>query len=34
VAEVDAAADGAERFVQDFAKAWVEVMNLDRFDLS
>jgi catalase-peroxidase len=33
VAEVYAAADGKEKFVQDFAKAWAKVMNLDRFDL-
>jgi catalase-peroxidase len=33
VAEVYAAADGKELFVQDFAKAWAKVMNLDRFDL-
>jgi len=33
VAEVYAAADGKERFVRDFVKAWGKVMNLDRFDL-
>jgi catalase-peroxidase len=33
VAEVYGAADGKEKFVQDFAKAWAKVMNLDRFDL-
>jgi len=33
VAEVYAASDGKEKFVQDFAKAWAKVMNLDRFDL-
>ena len=33
VAEVYAAADGKEKFVQDFVKAWDKVMNLDRFDL-
>ena len=33
IAEVYAAADGKEKFVQDFAKAWAKVMNLDRFDL-
>ena len=33
VAEVYAADDGKEKFVQDFAKAWAKVMNLDRFDL-
>ena len=31
VAEVYAANDGAEKFVQDFAAAWHKVMNLDRF---
>ncbi len=33
VAETYAAADGKDRFVQDFAKAWAKVMTLDRFDL-
>jgi catalase-peroxidase len=33
VAEVYAASDGKQRFVQDFVKAWDKVMNLDRFDL-
>jgi catalase-peroxidase len=33
VAEVYAAADGKQRLVQDFVKAWDKVMNLDRFDL-
>ncbi|MBY0508481.1 MAG: catalase/peroxidase HPI [Bryobacteraceae bacterium] len=33
VAEVYASADGKEKFVQDFAKAWTKVMQLDRFDL-
>ena len=33
VAEVYASADGNEKFVQDFVKAWTKVMNLDRFDL-
>ncbi len=33
VAEVYASADAKEKFVQDFAKAWAKVMNLDRFDL-
>ena len=33
VAEVYAATDGQQKFVQDFAKAWTKVMNLDRFDL-
>ena len=34
VAEVYAADDGKVRFVQDFAKAWTKVMELDRFDLN
>ena len=33
VSEVYGANDGEERFVNDFAKAWAKVMNLDRFDL-
>jgi catalase-peroxidase len=33
VAEVYALSDSKEKFVQDFAKAWAKVMNLDRFDL-
>ena len=33
VAEVYAFADGEERFINDFAKAWSKVMMLDRFDL-
>ena len=33
VAEVYASADGQEKFVQDFVKAWSKVMNNDRFDL-
>lgn len=33
VAEVYAADDAAQRFVQDFAAAWSKVMELDRFDL-
>ena len=33
VAEVYASADGQERFVKDFVKAWTKVMNLDRFDV-
>jgi catalase-peroxidase len=33
VAEAYASADGKQKFVQDFAKAWTKVMNLDRFDL-
>ena len=33
VSEVYASDDGKEKFVQDVVKAWVKVMNLDRFDL-
>ncbi len=33
VAEVYASDDAQEKFAQDFVKAWVKVMNLDRFDL-
>ncbi|MGK0412213.1 MAG: catalase-peroxidase [Polaribacter sp.] len=33
IAEVYAADDAKERFVNDFVTAWVKVMNLDRFDL-
>ena len=33
VAEVYAANDGDEKFVQDFVAAWTKVMRLDRFDL-
>jgi catalase-peroxidase len=33
VAEVYAATDGKEKFMQDFVKAWAKVMTLDRFDL-
>ena len=33
IAEVYAADDGKEKFVQDFVAAWDKVMNLDRFDL-
>jgi catalase-peroxidase len=32
LAEVYASDDSKEKFVQDFAAAWVKVMNLDRFD--
>ncbi|MBL8917768.1 MAG: catalase/peroxidase HPI [Myxococcaceae bacterium] len=34
VAEVYAQADGRERFVRDFVKAWAKVMDLDRFELA
>lgn len=33
IAEVYAANDGHEKFVQDFASAWNKVMMLDRFDV-
>ena len=33
VAEVYAANDGKEKFVNDFVKAWTKVMTLDRYDL-
>jgi catalase-peroxidase len=33
LAEVYAQDDAREKFVRDFAAAWVKVMNLDRFDL-
>lgn len=33
IAEVYAADDAKEKFVNDFIKAWDKVMNLDRFDL-
>jgi catalase-peroxidase len=34
LSEVYASADAGEKFVQDFVKAWVKVMNADRFDLA
>ncbi|MGE3293557.1 MAG: catalase/peroxidase HPI [Geminicoccaceae bacterium] len=34
LAEVYAADDAKERFVNDFVAAWTKVMNLDRFDLA
>jgi catalase-peroxidase len=34
LAEVYAAADAQEKFVNDFISAWNKVMNLDRFDLA
>jgi catalase-peroxidase len=34
LSEVFAAADAGERFVHTFVKAWVKVMNADRFDIS
>ncbi len=33
VAEAYASDDGEEKFIEDFAAAWVKVMELDRFDL-
>ena len=33
IAEVYASADGQEKFVHDFVKAWNKVMNNDRFEL-
>lgn len=33
IAEVYASSDGADKFIRDFVKAWVKVMNADRFDL-
>ncbi|HHJ50122.1 MAG TPA: catalase/peroxidase HPI [Phaeodactylibacter sp.] len=33
IAEVYASADGQEKFISDFVKAWDKVMSLDRFDL-
>ncbi len=33
VAEVYAANDGKEKFVNDFVDAWTRVMTLDRFDV-
>lgn len=33
IGEVYAAQDGKEKFVKDFVKAWVKVMDADRFDL-
>lgn len=32
--EVYAQDDNKEKFVKDFVKAWVKVMNADRFDLA
>ncbi len=34
LAEVYGSDDAKEKFVHDFAAAWVKVMNLDRFDLA
>lgn len=32
IAEVYASNDGSDKFLKDFIKVWVKVMNLDRFD--
>jgi len=34
LSEVYASDDAKEKFVHDFAAAWIKVMNLDRFDLA
>jgi catalase-peroxidase len=34
IAEVYGCRDAQQKFVQDFAAAWLKVMNLDRFDLA
>lgn len=34
LSEVYASADAKQKFVEDFVRAWVKVMNLDRFDLN
>ncbi|WP_028220513.1 catalase/peroxidase HPI [Paraburkholderia oxyphila] len=34
LSEVYASNDATEKFVRDFAAAWVKVMNLDRFDIA
>ncbi len=33
IVEVYSSDDAKEKFVQDFAAAWVKVMELDRYDL-
>ena len=33
LAEVYASSDAGDKFISDFVKAWVKVMNADRFDL-
>jgi len=33
ISEVYASNDGQKRFMDEFVKAWVKVMNLDRFDI-
>ena len=34
IADVYAADDSGAKFVKDFVKAWVKVMDADRFDLA
>jgi catalase-peroxidase len=34
VSEVYAAADGKQKFMDDFVRAWNKVMMLDRFDIA
>ena len=34
IADVYAADDAGEKFVEDFVSAWVKVMDADRFDLA
>jgi len=34
VAELYAASDGEQKFIDDFVQAWTKVMRLDRFDLN
>jgi catalase-peroxidase len=33
IVEIYAQEDVSEHFIHDFAKAWVKVIELDRFDL-
>ena len=34
LAEVYGGVDAGQKFVNDFAKVWTKVMNLDRFDVA
>jgi catalase-peroxidase len=34
LAEVYASHDATQKFIHDFAAAWTQVMNLDRYDLA
>jgi catalase-peroxidase len=34
LAEVYGSGDAKAKFVKDFVKAWVKVMNLDRFEIA